>query len=91
MLTQSEKNILSFIKPFAIEDRKVLMRDNFIDEKIKNMSKVLKLCIKCTEVAEGCSCESSHLKLHYRPEINPLSVRTVTLSIRTIMRQKFYL
>ena len=38
MLTQSEKNILSFIKPFAIEDRKVLMRDNFIDEKIKNMS-----------------------------------------------------
>ena len=38
MLTQSEKNILSFVKPFAIEDRKVLMRDNFIDEKIKNMN-----------------------------------------------------
>lgn len=37
MLTQKEKNILSFIKPYALEDRKVLMRDNFIDEKIKNM------------------------------------------------------
>lgn len=38
MLSQNEKNILSFIKPYAIEDRKLLMRDNFIDEKIKNMN-----------------------------------------------------
>lgn len=38
MLTQSEKNILSFIKPYALEDRKVLMKDDFIDEKIKNMN-----------------------------------------------------
>lgn len=38
MLTQNEKNILSFIKPYALEDRKVLMKDDFIDEKIKNMT-----------------------------------------------------
>lgn len=57
----------------------------------KKLSKELKLYIKCSEVPERRSSESGLLKLHYRPEINPLSVRVVTLSVRSIMRQKSYL
>lgn len=32
------------------------------------------------------SSESGHLKIHYRPEINPLPVKIATLSIKTTMR-----
>lgn len=37
-MKQKLKELLLFMKPYAIEDRKILLKDDVFDEKIKNMS-----------------------------------------------------